>query len=166
VLVVSRIDSSSGKELVTAFNNGTATAHVTVATATPGASWKVVYGTGTAAGDLTLTIPAVSAIVAVPSAQIPAVAPAAPKLTVGEDALSDYDALAATVAGPPVAVTFAISRHGGPWKRIAIDDSAPYRAFISPGSFAKREKIRLVAVARALDGKTAVSKVTTFQPRR
>jgi glycosidase len=165
VLVVSRIDAPSGKELVTAFNNGTATAHVTVKTATPGATWSVVYGSGTAAGDLALTIPPVSAMVVAPSAAIPASGPAAPTLRVAEDALSDYDALQATVTGPPVAVTFAISRHGGPWTRIAIDDSAPYRGFISPDSFAKRERVRLVAVATGLNGKTAVSKTATFTPR-
>jgi glycosidase len=165
VLVVSRIDGSTGKELVTAFNNGPSTATVTVKTATPAATWSVVYGAGTVSGDLTLHIPPVSALVAVPSASIPAAAPAAPKLTVGEDALSSYDALQATVAGPPVAVTFVISRHGGPWRRIAIDDSAPYRAFIDPATFAKHERIRLAAVARGLDGKTAVSKIATFRPR-
>jgi hypothetical protein len=165
VLVVSRIDAATGKELVTAFNNGTTTAKVTVATATPGAQWTVAYGPGSASGGLTLTLPPVSALLAVPSTAIPQSAPAVPKLTAGEDALSSYDALAATVAGPPVSVTFAISRHGGPWRRIAIDDSAPYRAFIDPGSFAKGERIRLVAVARSLGGQTSVSRTVTFTPR-
>lgn len=127
--------------------------------------FRVVYGTGTGSGDLTLKIPPASALVAVPSAGIPATPPSTPKLSVGEDALSSYDALQATVAGPPVAVTFAVSRHGGPWQRIAIDDSAPYRAFVDPGTFAKSERVRFVAVARGIDGKMAESKVTTFTPR-
>jgi len=165
VLVVSRIDAATGKELVTAFNNSTATATVTVQTATPGATWSVVYGTGTASGGLTLHIPPISSLVTIPSAAIPATAPSAPALKAGEDDLTSYDLLKATVTGPPVAVTFAVSRHGGSWRRLAIDDSAPYRAFIDPGSFHKHERIRLVAVARGLDGKTAVSKVTTFTPR-
>jgi glycosidase len=165
VLVVSRIDASSGKELVTAFNNGTAAATVSVKTATPDATWNVVYGTGAASGDLTLRIPPVSALVAAPSGPIPASPPPAPKLTVGEDDLSSYDALHATVAGPPAAVTFALSRRGGPWRRIAIDDSAPYRAFVDPAAFAKREHVRFVAIATGLDGKTAVSKIATFTPR-
>jgi glycosidase len=170
VLVVSRIDGTAGKEVVTAFNNGTTTAHVTVQTATPGASWSVVYGNGSAAAGsgagLSLTLPPVSALVVTPSAGIPAAAPAAPKLSVGEDALSSYDALQAAVAGPPVSVTFEVSRHGGPWRRIAVDDSAPYRAFVDPASFRKRERIRLVAVARSLDGKTSLSRIATFTPRR
>jgi hypothetical protein len=168
VLVVSRIDPTTGKELVTAFNNGDTAAKVTVSPATPGAQWSVAYGPGTATASgaaLTLTLPPVSALLAVPSAAIPQAAPGVPMLTAGEDALSSYDALQATVPGPPVSVTFAVSRHGGPWRRIAIDDSAPYRAFVDPGTFAKRERIRVVAVARSLGGQTAVSKVVTFTPR-
>jgi hypothetical protein len=169
VLVVSRIDGATGKELVTAFNTGDTAAHVKVTTATPGATWNVVYGTGVAApgaaASLSLTIPAVSALVAVPSAAIPAASPAVPKLTAGEDDLSFYDVARATVPGAPVSVTFAISRHGGPWRRLATDDSAPYRAYLEPNAFAKHERVRLVAVARSLNGKTAVSKVATFTPR-
>jgi glycosidase len=166
VLVVSRIDATTGKELVTAFNNGDTAVKVTVSTATPGAQWTVAYGPGTAASGaaLTLTLPPVSALLAVPSAGIPQAAPGVPKLTAAEDALSSYDALQATVSGPPVSVTFALSRHGGPWRRLAIDDSAPYRAFVDPGTFAKRERIRVVAVARSLAGQTAVSKVVTLTP--
>ena len=62
VLVVSRIDLASGKEVVVGFNNGTTAAHVTVATATPGASWSIAFGSGTASGSLALTIPPVSAV--------------------------------------------------------------------------------------------------------
>jgi glycosidase len=168
VLVVSRIDPAHAKELVTAFNDGTTTAHVTVQTATPSSTWTLAYGTGavTSSGSsLTLAIPPVSALVAVPSGGIPQVAPPTPKLTAGEDPLSSYDVLQATVAGPPVSVTFAVSRHNGPWQRIAIDDSAPYRAFVDPGTFGKREKIRVVAVAVGLGGQTAVSATATFEPR-
>jgi glycosidase len=167
VLVVSRVDATTGKELVTAFNNGDAAEKVTVSTATPGALWTVAYGPGTVASGaaLTLTLPPVSALLAVPSTGIPQAAPGVPKLSAAEDALSSYDAFQATVPGPPVSVTFAVSRHSGPWRRIAIDDSAPYRAFVDPGTFAKRERIRVVAVARSLAGQTATSKVVTFVPR-
>ena len=169
VIVVSRIDAATGRELVTAFNDSTKSARVTVQTATSGAHWSVAYGPGAAAPgsgpSLTLTLPPVSALLAVPDSVIPAGAPGTPQVTAGPDDLSGYDRLTATVAGPPVAVTFAISRHGGPWRRVAIDDSPPYRAYLDPGSFAKRERIRVVAVARSLAGQTAVSKTVTFTPR-
>ena len=73
VLVVSRIDFATGREVVTAFNNGSASIKVKVAVATPGSLWQVAFGSGTATrtgASLSLTIPAVSALVAVPVAAI------------------------------------------------------------------------------------------------
>jgi glycosidase len=165
VLVVSRIDTATNRELVVAFNNGTTTQKVTVATATPTAAWKVVYGSGTASGNLTLSIPPTSAMLLVPAAGLPAAAPAPPVLTAKADALTDYELLAASVAGPPVSVTFATRRKGRGWVRLAVDDSAPYRGFVDPLRFRKREHVDAVAVARSVDGRVAVSKVVSFIPR-
>jgi glycosidase len=164
VLVVSRIDFATGHEVVTAFNNGPA-AKVTVPVATPNATWQVAFGggTATAAGaNLSLTIPAVSALVAVPGAAIPKAPPPTPKLKESADPLTSYDLLAATVPGDPVSVTFALRRRGGSWQRLAIDDSAPYRAFVDPSRYAKHERLDAVAVARGLDGTVSVSPVATF----
>jgi hypothetical protein len=63
-----------------------------------------------------------------------------------------------------VSLAFAIRRHGGAWQRVAIDDSAPYRAFLTPTRFTKQEKVEGVAVARGLDGTISVSKVASFVP--
>jgi glycosidase len=165
VLVVSRIDQATGHEVVVAFNNGTTPASVTVPTATPGATWRVVFGSGTAKGGLTLTVPAVSALVAVPSSAMPKARPGKPTLKAGADALTEYTALTATVPGEPVSVWFAIRRKGDAWRKVAVDDSAPYRAFIDPLTFKKRAKVDVVAVARGLDGSVSVSRVVTFTPR-
>jgi len=165
VLVVSRIDLATGREVVVAFNNGTTAAKVTVSTATPGATWSVVFGTGTASGDLTLTIPPVSAVAAVPSAPLPATAPGTPKLVAAPDPLTSYEALTATVPGGPVSVWFATRRAGGAWQKLAVDDSAPYRGFLDPLRFRKGERVQAVAVARGLGGAIAVSPVVTFAPR-
>jgi hypothetical protein len=96
---------------------------------------------------------------------MPKSAPSTPKLTARPDALSDYEALTATVAGEPVSVWFAIRRHGGAWRKVAVDDSAPYRGFVDPNGFAKRERVDAVAVARGLDGSVSVSPVVAFTPR-
>jgi glycosidase len=166
VLVVSRIDFATGHEIVTAFNNGAAAAHVTVPVATPNTNWQLAFGSGTTVGaagtNLSLTIPPVSALVAVPAAAIPKAAPAAPKLKASPDPLTSYDLLTATVPGGPVSVTFALRRKGGSWQRLAIDDSAPYRAFVDPTRYPKHERLDAVAVARALDGSVSVSSVATF----
>jgi hypothetical protein len=164
VLVVSRIDLASGHEVVVGLNNGTATAHVSVSTATPGATWTAAFGTGSATGALTLAIPPVSAVVAVPSAAIPVAAPAKPALVAKADDLTSLYRLSATSAGTPVSIGFAIRRRGGTWQRVAIDGSAPYRAFLEPSRFKKRERVYGVAVARGVGGAAAVSNVVTFTP--
>ena len=68
--------------------------------------------------------------------------------------------------GEPVSVWFAIRRQSGAWQKVAVDDSAPYRAFLDPARYRKGEHVEVVAVARALDGSTATSKVVTTTPRR
>jgi glycosidase len=151
VLVVSRIDLSTGKEVMVAFNNGSAAAHVTVQTASPGIT-------------VTLDIAPVSALVKPIPGTIPEAAPGTPKLGAGPDAVSSDFRLAAAVAGPPAAVTFAIRRHGRAWQRVAIDDSSPYQAFLDPARFKKHERVGAVAVARAINGTVAVSKTATVVP--
>jgi glycosidase len=164
VLVVSRIDLSTGREIVVGFNNGASPARVTVPTATPGATWSVVFGSGTASGGLALTIPAVSAVVAVPSTALPSTAAARPSLVGKGDALTSLYLLAAKLPGAPASVTFAIRRAGGGWQRVAVDDSVPYRAFLEPTRFRKRGHVDAVAVARAANGSVAVSKVIAVTP--
>jgi glycosidase len=164
VLVVSRIDFTSGREVVVGLNNGAATARVTVSTATPGATGTLALGTGSATGALTLAIPPVSAVAAVPSTTIPAASPAKPKLVAQADDLTSLYRLSATSAGAPVSVGFAIRRKGGTWQRVAIDDSAPYRAFLEPSRFKKRERVNGVAVARTIGSATAISNIVTFMP--
>jgi len=165
VLVVSRLDLTAGREVVVAFNNGDQAAKVTVTPATHATTWSVVFGGGTATGNLTLTIPPASGIVVVPTAPLPKSAPGKPTLSAAPDELSDYFALSARVAGGPVSVWFAVRRKGGAWQKVAVDDSAPYRGFLDPSRFKKGETVDGVAVARGLDGTVAVSSVVPFKPR-
>jgi len=168
VLVVSRIDASTGTELLAAFNNGDGSATVTVPVGTPGTSWTTEFGSGTANASgsrVTLTIPGVSAMLVKPAAPPAAAPPAAPVLRAGPDAISSYYALRATVAGAPVRVAFAVRRTGGKWLRVAVDDSAPYRGFLDPLRFKKGTRIEAVAIARSRNGATSVSKVFTVTPR-
>src|SRR4051794_3572690 len=165
VLVVSRIDLATRREVVVAFNNGPAAARVTVTTATPGAAWSVVFGPGTAAGGLTLTIPPVSAVAAVPSESLPATPVTTPTVSGKPDELTSLYLLAATMRGGAASVTFATRARGGAWRRVAIDDSAPYRAFLEAQRFAKGARVDAVAVARAANGSVAVSKVVSVGPR-
>jgi glycosidase len=183
VLVVSRIDETTraagrqpesyraglGREFVAAFNAGTTAARVTVPVAST-ASWERVFGsaTATSAGSarVTLSIPAISSALFAASAPIAIPAPAAPAVRVGGDTLSNMWRVSATVKGTaPVSVTFAVRRGSGAWKRLAADDSPPYRAFLDPAKYRKKERLQVAAVVRALDGRTAASKVVPFRIR-
>ena len=170
LLVVSRIDPATRHELVAAFNNGTADAAATVQTATASA-WTTLLGPAAsrvsdAAGKLTLTVPATSALLLSADGEVVAAPPSPPKLTVVGDTLSNLWAASATVSGTaPVSVAFAV-RRGSTWQRLAVDTSPPFRAFLDPAKFHKNERVDVVAIARGLDGSTAVSAVVPFRVRR
>jgi glycosidase len=150
VLVVSRIDLATKRETVVGFNNSDTAATLTVPTAS--------------GNSLKLTIDPVSSEVATPGQPFAAKAPGTAVLSAGGDPQSSFYRLEATVPGGPVSVAFAVRRHGGAWQRVAIDDSAPYRAFLEPSAFRKRERVQSVAVARGTDGSIRVSKIVTFVP--
>jgi hypothetical protein len=171
-LVVSRIDAAAGREYVAAFNAGTDVAKLAFVTSTPSSAWATLFGspllvTTTGAGaELELNVPPLSAVLLRADAAIPAQAPARPTLKAGDDDLSSLRRLTAAVGGNvPVSVTFAIRRGTGVWRRIAVDDSPPYRAFLDPVRFRRGERVQLAAVARSLDGRVAVSKMVTFRVR-
>ena len=161
-LVVSRLDLATGSEVAVAFNSGDTASRVTVPTATPGATWNIVFGSGSASGDLTLQVPPVSALVAVTSTHIPARAPGTPKLVAEADPLTSYELLSASVPDGPASVWFAIRRPGGAWQRLAVDDSAPYRAFVDPATYRKATRLQAVAVARGVGGMVRSSPVVSF----
>ena len=90
----------------------------------------------------------------------------APKLTVGPDALSSLYALTATASTlDPLSVTFAVRRGSGAWQRVAVDDSPPYRAFLEPPKFRRKERVQVVALARSSSGAVTASAVVTAVPR-
>ncbi len=171
-LAVSRIDAAGRREYLALFNAGAAPARLTFATATPQAEWKRLLGTTTPAsstrsGSLTLTIPAYSSALLEASLRIPSARPPKPVLAVARDSLSDLVRVSATAGARPVSVAFAVRRAGAArWTRIAADDSPPYRTFLDPAKFRRREVVYVVAIARSLDGRTAVSAVRSFVPRR
>ncbi len=172
VLAVSRIDAAARREYLAIFNAGGSPARLTIATATPQAEWTRLLGTSTPAsstrtGSLTTTVAAYSSVLLEATRQIPGARPAKPKLTVARDSLSDLVRVSASAGSKPVSVAFAVRRAGAArWTRLAADDSPPYRSFLDPAKFRRRESVFVVAIARGLDGRTAVSAVRSFVPRR
>ncbi len=171
-LAVSRIDATGRREYVALFNAGGSPARLTIATATPQAEWTRLAGTtspasSTRSGSLTLTIPPYSSALLQATRQIPAARPPKPMLVVARDSLSDLVRVSATAGAKPVSVAFAVRRAGAArWTRIAADDSPPYRTFLDGAAFRRGERVHVVAIARSLDGRTAVSAVRAFVPRR
>jgi glycosidase len=171
VLAFSRVDPAARREYLAAFNAGTSAARVTVRTGTPGSAWAPLLGparaTSTAPGQLTLTVPATGALLLRAEKQIPVAKPVAPTLKVAPDDLTELVRVAATPGGSrTVSVAFAVKRARTGWRRLASDDSFPYRAFLAPAAYTKGETVHVVAIARALDGSVALSRVTPVVPRR
>jgi hypothetical protein len=143
------------------FNDGTSAARVTVPTSTPNTTWTALLGS--APSGSTVDVPALGTVLLRANAQIPVAAPTAPALRFGRDDLSSLYRLTAVVkGGAPVSVAFGYRSAGGAWRRIAIDDTPPYRAFVEPQQLRRRERVQFVAVVRSLDGRTAVSQVVRF----
>jgi glycosidase len=171
VLAVSRIDATDRREYLALFNASTIPAVVDVPTSTPASTWTAVLGTGTATttgrGVMTVIVPAVSSLVLRAEAHLPVRPPFVRRLTVVPDAATGlWEVTAGTGSSGPVGVAFAFRRASRQaWVRFASDDSPPYRAFLDPTRFRRGEQVYVVAVARSLEGRVAVSGVKAL-PRR
>jgi glycosidase len=170
VLAVSRFDAAARREYLVLANAGESAARVTLPTSTPSSAWTALLGTAAgvasgANGRLTVSVPALSSLLLRAEAMLPAAAPAKPKVTAARDQLTELWRIGVAASGP-VSVTFGVKRARGGWTRLAADDSPPYRAFLDPRKFRRNELVHLVAVARGLDGRAAVSAVVPFRVRR
>jgi glycosidase len=164
VLAVSRLEATDRREYLAVFNAGTSAATIGL----PGAAttWTNLLGSPSFPSATTLTVPGLSAVLVRAERELAEGPPARPALEVLPDNLSAYWRLTARVGAIPVSVSFAVQRKGRPWARLGVDDSPPYRVFLDSRKFRNRETVQLVAIARSLDGRTAVSKVMPFVVRR
>ena len=164
-MAISRFDTPTMTEYVTLFNNSTDPVDLLVPTSTPGATFEPVWGevstaTADAAGELPVTVPPLSSAVLRASTPF-TLRKAAPTLTAGEDDFSELWRLEAGTSGSPQEVSFMLDDGSG-WRRIAVDDSAPYRGFVAPASLASGAVVRAVAVSRFADGTLSRSTIVTF----
>jgi hypothetical protein len=170
VLAVSRLDAAARREYLAVVNAGESPSRVTVSTGTPNAAWTALLGSApgvrsAANGRLTLTVPPLTSLLLRADADLPVARASRPRLAVARDDLSELWRVSAAAAGP-VSVSFAVKRARGGWRRLAADDSPPYRAFLDPARFRRNELVHVVAVVRALDGSKAVSAVVPLRVRR
>ena len=170
VLAVSRIDAVGRREYLAIFNASANAARVDVTTSTPSSAWTALLGSGQSSsgtrGMVTVTVPGVSSLLLRANAQLPSRGAAVRKVAIARDELTDlWQVTAGVGSSGPVSVSFAVRRAKGKWVRFGVDDSPPYRGFLTPGSYRRGERVYVVAIARGLDGRTAVSKVTPLTPR-
>ena len=172
VLVVSRVDRDARREYLAVFNAGETPANVTVQTATPSSSWAPLLGTASTAttaanGRASLRLQPLSAVLYRADSELPRRGAARLGLRASSDLYTDLLRLTATPSSlDPLSVTFAWRRTGtAGWRRLAVDDGGPYRAFLDPAGFKRGERVFVVAVARASDGTVSTSAALTVTPR-
>ncbi|MFM7047670.1 MAG: alpha-amylase family glycosyl hydrolase [Actinomycetota bacterium] len=164
-LAISRFDLQSQIEFLTLFNNSNEAVTFTVPTSSAGATFDAVWGdvspaTANAEGDVTLTVPPLSAAVLRANGRFTS-EKKAPVVTMAVDDFSDLWLMSAETSGSPQEVSFMVDDGTG-WRRIAVDDSAPYRGFMAADAIAPGASVRVVAVSRFADGTLRRSTVLTF----
>ncbi|MFM7892522.1 MAG: hypothetical protein ACKO8P_01710, partial [Actinomycetota bacterium] len=73
--------------------------------------------------------------------------------------------VSAETSASPQEVSFMVDDGSG-WRRIAVDDSAPYRGFISRESLPDGATVRVAAVSRFADGSLSRSTIVSFTNSR
>ncbi|MFM7082105.1 MAG: alpha-amylase family glycosyl hydrolase, partial [Actinomycetota bacterium] len=168
-MAISRFDMAEQVEYLTLFNNSLQEVTLAVPTSSPNALFESVWGRvngakADAAGEVALKIPALSAAVLRADSRF-VLEKSAPEISVGEDDFSDLWLVSAETSASPQEVSFMVDDGSG-WRRIAVDDSAPYRGFISRESFADGATVRVAAVSRFADGSLSRSTIVSFTNSR
>lgn len=164
-MAISRFDMSSQIEYLTLFNNSLDDVTLDVPTSSPNAKFNRVWGEtqdarASATGNVSVTIPPLSASVLRADSKF-ALEKLAPNVSVGEDDFSELWLISAETSSSPQEVSFLIDDGSG-WRRLSVDDSAPYRGFVSREVLADGASVRVAAVSRFADGTLSRSTVISF----
>ena len=150
---------------MTIFNNSIESRLLEFATSTPSATFTAVWGgvestNSDADGFVSVEVPPLSAAILRAEAQFP-LAKQPPVVFVAPDDFSELWLLSAETSESPQEVSFLIDDGTG-WRRVAVDDSYPYRAFVDPDALPAGSTSRIVAVSRFADGTLVSSGIATF----
>ncbi|WP_395401044.1 alpha-amylase family glycosyl hydrolase [Arthrobacter sp. UC242_113] len=173
IYAFSRTDAKDQREYVVALNNSEKPQTATVPTYIAKRNYSLIYGDAaensktSAGGELTVTVPPLSAVVYQSSGRIPrekaapAVALQAP-LSAAATAASAGDngriQVTADVDGSSFyEVTFEARTPGGKWARVGTDDTAPYRVFHDVSALIPGTALEYRAVVLNNAGRTSVS---------
>ena len=165
-MAISRFDMADQREYVTLFNNSSETRVLEFATSTPSSDFVAVWGDVTSAvsdadGFVSVEVPPLSAAVLRADAKF-ALVKRAPVVAVAPDDFSELWLLSAETSESPQEVSFLIDDGSG-WRRLAVDDSYPYRAFVDPNVLPAGSTSRIVAVSRFADGTLSQSSIEKFR---
>ncbi|MFN5558708.1 MAG: alpha-amylase family glycosyl hydrolase, partial [Rhodoluna sp.] len=170
VLAFSRFDKNTRTEYLVAFNSGSSSRSIKLATATPNSSWQNLLSTGTVtssvSGEISLTIPARATVIFKSLSPLPeANTIEQVSLNTVVDSASKTVNLSAGVTGLDLGtVTFAVKENNGPWSVIGSDDARnfgmvwDYRSLSGAGP-ATGTKLSFVAVYKSSSGKISISPV-------
>ncbi|WJK38360.1 pullulanase-type alpha-1,6-glucosidase [Solwaraspora sp. WMMA2056] len=171
VFAFSRIDPADRVEYVVAVNNATTAQQVTVDTWSPGTTFTSVHGRhrpvrSDADGRITVTVPALSAIVHRAGAPIPAPG-GAPTISISAPAdgtaVATRAAVTAEVTGDPLAEVTVAARVGtGPWTLLGRARNAPYQVHHDLAGLAAGTRIEYKAVVRDNRHRTATARTTAL----
>ncbi|MFC7550131.1 pullulanase-type alpha-1,6-glucosidase [Plantactinospora sp. GCM10030261] len=169
VFAFSRIDPKQRVEYLAAVNNAGTEQRVTVDTWSPGGTFTGIHGgagtaTAGADGKLTLTVPAMSAVVLKAGGPIPLPA-GKPGITITDPApdgvVAGRAAVTARVTGDPLATVTVAARVGrGPWTLLGQAPHAPYVVHHDLTGLPAGTRIDYKAVARDGRGRTATARTT------
>ncbi|NDI15195.1 MAG: hypothetical protein EBY88_02910 [Actinobacteria bacterium] len=164
-MAISRFDMADQREYVTIFNNSTESRLLEFATSTPSATFTAVWGgvestNSDADGFVSVEVPPLSAAILRAEAKFP-LAKQPPVVSAAPDDFSELWLLSAETSESPQEVSFLIDNGTG-WRRVAVDDSFPYRAFVDPNALPTGSTSRIVAVSRFADGTLVPSGIATF----
>ena len=109
---------------------------------------------------MSVEIPPLSAAILRAEAKYPLVKQT-PVVAAAPDDFSELWLLSAETSESPQEVSFLIDDGTG-WRRLAVDDSFPYRAFVDPDALPPGSTSRIVAVSRFADGTVVPSGIATF----
>ncbi len=169
IYAFSRIDRDEQREYIVALNNSEQVQTAPVPTYLAQHSFQRVYGAGPHrvksddGGRLTLSVPALSAVVYESAGRIPH-SKAAPSIALDAPTPTTETPgrieVSANVGGSSFyEVTFQARIGNGPWQRIGTDDTAPYRVFHNVSSLPPGTPLQYRAVVLDNGGHTATSAV-------
>ncbi|MFD0743027.1 alpha-amylase family glycosyl hydrolase [Phytohabitans flavus] len=171
VYAFSRLDRRDQREYLVALNNSEQAQTAAIPTYAAGRGFQRLYGNGpahiksTADGALTLTVPALSAVVYAMDGRVPG-SKAAPKVTITGAAPADGARgrmhVTADVAGSSFyEVAFYAQTGNGQWRPVGVGDNPPYQVFGDVSDLRAGTPVRYKAVVLDNRDHTATSAART-----